>query len=364
MKNVAVFFGGASLEHDVSVITGVLTANSLDHRLYNPVPIYVDNDGVWYTGELLDLDNYKKLNYKRLKKVTFVAGENVLYVVKGKSLKPYLTISVAINCMHGERGEDGSLAGLLNLQEIPLLSPNVTSSAISMDKGITKLALKGINVPSLDYVIIKSGLGLKNVKLPFEYPVIVKPISGGSSIGIKKAKDLSEFENAVNFSLRFGDRVIVEPCLEDFTEINCAGYRNSAGKIIVSECERPIGASEVLSFQDKYESGKREFPANISKKDSDKIKLYTEKVYRELGFSGTVRIDYFLKEGKIYLNEINSVPGSLAYYLFCDTLREFTDLLTDMIKRAEREHAVKSTLVRKYNSGILTLAGGKSAKKL
>lgn len=364
MKNVAVFFGGASLEHDVSVITGVLTANSLDKRLYNSIPVYVDYSGEWFTGDLLDLDNYKDLNHKKLKKVTLLAGSKDLYAQKGKKLKKLHTIAVAVNCMHGERGEDGSLAGVLSMHEIPLASAGLVSSGISMDKGVTKIALKGLGVPALDSVIIKSGTGLNKIKLPFDYPVIVKPISGGSSIGIKKAKDFKEFEDAVNYSLRYGDRAIVEPCLENFIEINCAGYCGADGKINVSLCERPIGADEILSFTDKYENGKREFPANIDSKISKKIRFITEKVYSELGFSGTVRIDYFVKNDKIYLNEINSVPGSLAYYLFCDTLREFSDLLTDIIRRAEREYAKKSTLKRKFGSQILSLAGGKSSKRL
>ncbi|MBQ6980737.1 MAG: ATP-grasp domain-containing protein [Clostridia bacterium] len=362
MKSIAVFFGGVSVEHDVSVITGVLTCNSLD-KSYSCVPIYVDRTGEWFTGEsLLDPDNFTRLDYKKLTRVSLISGSNVLYAVRGKKFKQLCVISAAINCMHGERGEDGSLAGVLKMSGIANASSDVYPSALAMDKTLTKRALKGI-VKTLPYVFTESVKQIEEMALPFDYPVIVKPVFGGSSIGVKIAENKDELSRAVGYALRFGKRVIVEPCLKDFTEINCAAYKNVSG-IKVSECEMPVRRTDYLTFADKYESGKRVFPADIPQKISDKIKKITEKVYDIFGFNGVIRIDYFLKDDTVYLNEINSVPGSLAYYLFSDTLAGFTEMLDELLEVARINFAEDNTVKKTYDSGILSSVGSKSAKHL
>lgn len=364
MKNVLVLFGGKSVEHDVSVITGVMTANCLNIEKYNVFPVLVTENGDWVTGsQLLDIDEYKTLDYKKLTKVTLKNGCNVLYKIKGKRLKEIAPIYVAINCMHGGDGENGSIAGLLATCNIPLASPNVLSSAISMDKQFTKIFLKGLGIKSLEGKSVKSMAMAEHIKDQLSYPVIVKPNLLGSSIGISKVEDKERLTSAVAFSLKYGESAIIEPCLENFIEINCAVYRNQKGELIVSECEQPIGASEVLSFGDKYENGKRIFPANISKKLSNKIKRTTKLVYDKCAFSGIIRIDYFIKDGQIYLNEINSIPGSLAYYLFCNTLSEFSKLLDQLIGVAVSEYCKKSTYLTLYRSKILNTGGIKGAKK-
>ena len=364
MKNIAVFFGGVSVEHDVSVITGVLTLNSISKTYYNAVPVYVDSDGKWYTGEVLcDVDFYKSIDYKKIKPVTIVSGVNKLYTVKGRRLKELCTLSVGINCMHGERGEDGSLSGLLKMCGVPLASPDILSSAISMDKYVTKTVLKGLGVKTLPCVIFKDN-NFEEIEEKLNYPVIVKPSKLGSSIGIKKATNREELKFAINYAKRFGEKIIVERCLENFTEINCAVYKGADGKIKTSECERPVGKDEFLSFDDKYSCGGREFPANIPEEISGKIKTIAEKVYRELDFTGVIRIDFMISGKSVYLNEINSVPGSLAYYLFCDTLKEFSKMLTEMISLSEKNFAIDMTLQKKFNSSVLNITGGKSSKRL
>ena len=362
MKSIAVFFGGVSVEHDISVITGVLTCNSLD-KTYNIVPVYVDTTGEWFTGEsLFDPDNFNNLNYKKLTKVTFMFGSNRLYAVCGKKLKELCAVSCAINCLHGERGEDGSLAGVLKMCNIASASSDIYPSALAMDKELTKRALKGIaNV--LPFVTVKSVKEAEEKCLPFDYPVIVKPVLGGSSIGIKIADNKEELSRAVGYSLRFGKRVMIEPCISGFNEINCAAYLTIDG-VKVSECEMPVRRTDYLTFADKYESGKRIFPADIPEKISDKIKKITETVYKTFSFTGVIRIDYFLKDGKVYLNEINSVPGSLAYYLFSDTTKGFTEMLNQMIEVAGINFAEENTIKKSYDSGILHSLGVKSAKRL
>lgn len=358
MKNIAVFFGGTTVEHDVSVITGVLTLNSLNKSVYSPVPIYVHKDGTFYTGdELFDIENYKALNFKKLKKAAFFSGDRTVYSVKGKKIKPVCILAAAINCLHGERGEDGAISGLCGLSGIPLASPDILSSAVSMDKCATKIFLKGINVPTIQYVKIEKAADVKSAE-KLGFPLIIKPARSGSSFGIRKVVKKDDLYSAYAYALKFDDKIIAERCAENFIEINCAAYFNGE-KIIVSECEQPKGGGDILSFADKYKDGERVFPAKIDKELSDTIKKYTAKVYAALGFSGIIRIDYIIENKKIYLNEINSVPGSLAYYLFTKTTKEFGKILQTLIETAEKEFNRRSTLEREFKSEILDVKGAK-----
>ncbi|MBR5899881.1 MAG: ATP-grasp domain-containing protein [Clostridia bacterium] len=365
MKFVAVFFGGQSIEHDVSIITGALTVNALDKDRYVGVPIYVSHEGDWYTGEKLkDVDGYKNLNLKKLTKVTLVCGSNVLYAVKNKRLKPLCTISAGVNCMHGERGEDGSLAGLLNLSGIPLASPPAFASSTAISKTNSKIFLKGAGIKVLPSVSVTDISQTDAVTKKLNFPLFVKPDCGGSSIGVGRADDENGLKEALSVAFRYGERVIVEPFVKDFIEINCACYF-ADGRYVVSECEKPIKTSEYLSFGDKYCEGQREFPARIGEGVSQRIRSITKKVYQKLDARGVIRIDYMLIDGEIYLNEINTVPGSLAYYLFADTLSGFSIMLNDLILEAERRMAKSQTVIKKFSSSIITgLSGSKGAKRL
>lgn len=363
MKKIGIVFGGTSVEHDVSVITGVMISNTLNKEKFDAVPIYVDKDGKWFTGEeLLNVENYKDLQYKRLTQVSFIEGDSTLYFVKGKKIKPYCVLSACINCLHGERGEDGALCGILNMCKVPLASPDILPSAISINKAVSKIVFKGLNVKTLPCFKIKNIDDIDKIKEKLVFPVIVKPNKLGSSIGIKKADDINELYAFVLEALRYDDTAIVEKCLSNFTEINCAAYSGVDKKTVVSLCERPVGKEEILSFSDKYQGGDREFPAKIPIKLSNKIQAITKKVYEELEFTGVIRIDYFIIDGEVYLNEINAVPGSLAYYLFKDTLKEFSFILEEEIKRAEKDYALSTTLKKEFKSSILDIKGIKGGK--
>lgn len=364
MKNILVFFGGESVEHDVSIITGVLTLNSIDREKYNAIPVFVDKDKKLYTGEILhDIDNYSNLDRKELKRVVLVQGESKLYQIKKSKLKFLFDIALAVNCMHGVGGEDGSLVGLLSSSGIGVCSPDILSSSVCMSKSFTKIFLKGIGVKRLPYLTASGIKDVDKIKGKVKYPVIIKPDLLGSSIGISVAKDLSELKCGVLNGLRYGSKVIIEPMLTDFIEINCAVYRKEDGSISVSECERPIKRLDVLSFKDKYENGKRVFPADIDPKISQEIKDITLKVYDALDFEGVIRIDYMIDgKGEIYLNEINTVPGSLAYYLFGDTLKSFTGMLNEMMGRGLKVQNQSLTYIKSYNSGILKPFGAKGLK--
>lgn len=375
MKNVLVFFGGKSCEHDVSIITGVLTVNSINKELFNAIPIYVDKNGEWYTAEVLkDIEWYKSKNLSKLTKVTLISGNDTLYSVHKNKIKPILKIAVAINCIHGLNGEDGVLAGYLKMCNIPFASPDLFASSLSIDKDFTKVFLSGIGVDKLPCVRLfkdsyyqKKQSTIKMLEKKFSYPVIVKPCNLGSSIGIKIAKTEDELIPAIDKAFNYDDKIIIEKAISNFKEINCAAYK-SGDKIVLSECEEPISADEILSFNDKYvgsKSGSRKnFPADIPKELSQKIKSITEKVYRKGDFTGVIRIDYMVLESKIYLNEINSVPGSLAYYLFCDSVKDFSNMLTELLNEGIKKQILKNNRNYNFNSNILTdikgVKGGKT----
>ena len=373
MKNILVFFGGKSVEHDISIITGVLCLNSIDKLKFNPIPVYVDESGVWYTGdELFDIGNYKNKSFKKLKKVTLIPNDNGLYAIATRKIKKLYNIACAINCLHGVNGEDGCIIGALKIASIPFASPDLFGSSLAIDKDYTKIFLSGINVDRLPYVRIfrqayyeKKETAIKLIERRFSYPVIVKPATLGSSIGIGVAKNKDELYNSLNSAFNYDDKVIVEKELSGFTEINCSAYK-SGDKIIVSECEEPITKNQILSFQDKYQGYKtgsnRKMPADISKSVRDKIRSVTEKIYRKADFIGVIRIDYILYENKIYVNEINTVPGSLAYYLFSDTLKGFSDMLTSLINEGIKKHLNYKDRNFTFKSSVLRGFDGKSGK--
>ena len=369
MKNILVFFGGVSCEHEVSVITGVMTANCLSAKA-RVFPIYADTEGRWHTGESLkDLSWYKTRDFKTVCEVTVLPGDNALYALKHGRLKIICKADAAINCMHGVNGEDGTLAGVMRLSKIAFASPGLFPSSVAMDKYFTKLALKGIGVDCLPYVklnrtnyIKKRDLAAKYVSKTLGFPVIIKPANLGSSIGISVAKDKTSFWRALDKAFLYDDKVIVEKALTDFREINCACIKIGE-KYLVSECEEPKLSGDILSFADKY-SGKTQsvFPAAIDEKISRRIKDVTSYVYRKLDFTGAVRIDFILCGEKIYVNEINSVPGSLAYYLFVDSTEKFCELLLESTECAIEDEIDRENNVYTYSSGILNADSAKIRK--
>lgn len=368
MKKIIVIFGGVSPEHDVSIITGCLAANSLDKEKFTPIPVYVNKKGEWFTGEALkNLAFFKNYNERKLVRVTLIPGENFLYRYRGG--KRLYAVAGAVNCMHGGNGENGTIGGLFDLSGIPCTSYGVFSLALSMDKVHTKTALKGLGVKTVEYEkLYRNDFHkdredtVKKLVTALKFPMIVKPATCGSSVGISVAKDYKGLDSALNLAFRYANKVIVEKYVEDFYEINCAAYRKN-GKILISELEKPIHKRDILTFEDKYTSNVksgmayREFPADVPTKIRNKIRSITEKVYDELELSSIVRIDYIVSDETVYLNEINAVPGSLAYYLFFDRIAGITDLLTDLLEDSFKNYLSKRLTENEYSSDVLTFNG-------
>lgn len=332
---IAVIFGGKSCEHDISVSTGRMVSAALKHKV---VPIYIDYDGTFYSGKALENGN---IDVSKLKKVHFMPNDKAVYC--GKKAICYL--DAAIICLHGLNGEDGTVSGLLQLSGIPFVGPTVSAAAAALDKSMMKKLFTALGFKITPYFVtdkyefISDSVAISVKAEQIGFPLIVKPVSLGSSIGIQIAKDNAELMSALSAAFEWDVRAVVESALTDFEEYNCAvmGY---GGEYYVSEVEQPIGWKEFLSYSDKYGRGLkqgRKFPAPIDNELRDKIRAVALESYKGLDCTGIARVDFMFKDGELYINEINTVPGSLAYYLFSDKF-SFSALLDKLVEFAVKRY--------------------------
>ena len=408
MIKVGVFFGGKSVEHEISVITMNQAINSLNPEKYEIIPIYIAKDGVMYTGDdLLDLYSFRDMEVllKRCYKVAVVNTGKEVQVVRcpapiiGKRVLN--TIDVAFPIVHGTNCEDGTVAGFINLLGLPYVGPDIMGSSIGMDKIMQKKVLRESGLPvvdfvdfySMDYIKDEEKI-LKEIEEKLEYPVIVKPGNLGSSVGIKKAKNKAELEEAIDFAMEFADRVIVEQAVTDLKEINCAIIGNLS-ESETSICEEPIFCDEILSYTDKYigdgktkggtissgaktgsaklggakagsKGGAQQFtnkkiPADLSKEKTEEIQKMAQEVFKVLGCNGVSRIDFLVDNdtNDVYVNEINTIPGALSYYLWEATGKSFSEEIDDLVQLALKRKRERENLVFSYDQNILALNGSK-----
>ncbi len=357
MKNVAIIFGGVSQEHDVSIITAKQVYESIDRSKYNILLIYIDRNNVWHYAEKFDIKDFV---YKsdRLQVVSLVSGDKTLYRKKGKTFKPYKSIDIALLATHGGMGEDGALQAVLDGSGIVYCSSGRLSSAITMDKIVMKALFTTNNIPTARYISInkKTATAMvdKMIQNTIDYPVIVKPSGLGSSIGISVCKTDKDLDKALNLAYAYDQRVLIEQYIDGAREVNMAviGDQDTAE---LSQTEQPIGLQQILTFEDKYISNKkskgsqkRKMPADISSSEKQQIENISRQLFEIFGLSGVVRIDFLLsKDGTVLVNEINSLPGSLAFYLFKWSFRKHIDKL---IAIAEKSSVCNKVI---YKSKIL-----------
>lgn len=336
MENLHIIFGGASVEHDVSIVTALQTYNALKHK-YNITLLYCSKDNELYlTNKFIPADYIDK--DELLKKSKRVAIHNkAVYLVRKNKLKYLAAIDRVVNCCHGGIGENGSLNAVLNFNNVPTTSADFSASAICMDKHITKLVAEHLNIPIVPYIVISqnSRAGLDKIdNLGKRY--IVKPCGLGSSIGVVRS-DKEHLSENIDIVLHLDDKVLIEQEISPLVEYNCAVVRDGED-LIVSQIEQPINKSEILSFEDKYinTDKTRILPAEISDEKQAIIYEYTKRIYQYLNLNGVVRIDYLYdsEQDIIYLNEINTIPGSMAYYLFEGIGISYVHLMDILIKNA------------------------------
>ena len=380
---VGVIFGGRSVEHDVSIVTGTQFIENMDRTKYEVIPIYIAKNGIWYTGDaLLDVNIYKNFNAqdKRLVKayISPVPGEGLVQeTVSGFFAKrKQISLHAAVLAMHGMHGEDGALQGLLELADIPYTSPGLVGSSVGMDKIVMKDFFAGMGLPVLESIhFLRSDDRtqiIEKIEKALSYPVYVKPANLGSSIGISKATDRASLENSIVVAAAYDKRILVEKCVTDITEINCS-CRGHGKDVQVSVCEQPISWHDFLSFDDKYLRGKssagmksldRIIPAPVGEDVTNQIQDMTAHVFKELDCKGVVRIDYIYdnSEHRLYINEINTIPGSFSFYLWEPTGLSYKALIDSLIQNAIDARAEKNASVFAYDSNILSKAGKRGTK--
>lgn len=339
MKKLCVIFGCESSEHDISIITGMQLAKNF--YTIELEKIYMGLDNKFYLAT--NVDDLKFFEDKEKIKLTEIIFYSGAVYKKGIILKKLFDVECVINCCHGGVGEQGDLAGFFEVNKIKCTSANSLSSHIAMDKNLTKELVKDI-VPTVKGVkVTKSNFveTAKQIDDSFPFDLIVKPNSLGSSIGVK-ACNIENYKNQIEAIFTLGDDALVEERVVEIEEYNQACYKSKDG-LVLSAIEHPISKHEFLTFEDKYKTqnktkGKdREIPANISAEIEEQIINYTSKIYERLGMNGVVRIDYIFDKATntLYFNEINTIPGSMAFYLFEPLGIDYITLVENLIENAE-----------------------------
>jgi D-alanine-D-alanine ligase len=380
------------VEHEISVISALQAIAALDSDKYEATPVYITKQGRWYTGpELLESDNYrdiKRLTKRSTEVYLLPEGGNYRLYKKRKPLFGagiVAELDIALPVLHGTGGEDGCFQGLLELTGIPYVGCGVLASALGMDKIAMKMMLGQSGIPVVDYVwFTDKQWGRERDKLlsavegKMDYPVIVKPANLGSSVGISRATDREELLAAVATAQQYSSRILVERMVEQLREINCS-VLGSADDHNTSVCEEPLRSGEILSYADKYMSGgkgsksskgmqstKRRIPADLPQETSEEIRRLAGETFRVLGCEGVSRVDFLVDErsDKIYVNEINTIPGSLSFYLWEATgfpFSELMDILVNQALRRSREGELKTV---SYEANIFNMGGSGKGGKL
>lgn len=387
---LALLFGGKSVEHEISIISALQAAQSLDCEKYDVLPIYISKDGVMYYGEKTgDIEAYKDI--KKLiagsRQVSLVRNGNRVELIKHPAKrfeKPFIDyVDIAFPVVHGTNVEDGTVAGYINMLGIPCVGCDVLSSALGMDKYAQKAVFKESGIPVLDCLVFRSDEFdndedecMRKVEMGIGYPVIIKPVNLGSSVGIAKADDRKKLMSAMADAFKYADKILIERAITNLTEINCSVIGNSH-TAEASVCERPLNSDEILSYEDKYLGGsksskgmastKRIIPADISNEHTVLIQELAVKAFKALGCCGVSRIDFMIDNdsGKVYLNEINTIPGSLSFYLWEPKGVKYSQLLDRIISLALEAHRNKSKITYAFDTNVLSgisLGGTKGAK--
>lgn len=390
-KRVAIMFGGKSVEHEVSVISGIQAVLNMDTDKYDVIPVYMTKNNEMYVGdEIGKIESYKDINgllEKSQRVIMINDGDKVRlisYPIKKFGKNADIVLDVAFPVVHGTNVEDGTLQGYLKTLGIPFVGCDVTASAIGMDKYITKAVLRENNIPVLDAKLFTMAdyenldVLVNSIEETLGYPVIIKPVNLGSSVGISVAKSRIELVNSLDDAFKYSTKVLAEHAITRLREINCSvlGDENEA---IASECEEPLHSDEILSYEDKYVSNakgsgskgmasvSRKIPAELSNEKREEVRELAVKAFKKLGCNGVARIDFMIDEenDKLYFNEINTIPGSLAFYLWEPVGISYKDLLDRMIQLSLKRLRTEENLTFTFDTNILnsaSLGGSKGGK--
>lgn len=399
---VGVIFGGESVEHEVSVISAMQAMNKLDQDKYDIIPIYITKDREWYTGEMLkDIEVYQDLSLiKKYGKNVVLYYRNGAFVLQKKSFpKSIVTdIDIVLPIVHGTNVEDGGLQGYLQTVGVPFVGSDVYASVVGQDKVFMKDIWKNANLPMTNYVWFydidykqDSESVLEKVE-KLDYPVIVKPASTGSSVGISVCSNREELVDAIDDAIQYDKKILVEEVVQNLKEVNIAVMGNYERQK-VSEIEEVLSGHKFLTYADKYVGGgkgklkgvkapmkttskgmasaNRKLPTDLPDKLRKEVEEIAVEAFKVLGSSGNSRIDFLIDEktNKVYINEINSIPGSLAFYLWEAKGVDFSSVLDEMInigikdykKRVSKTHSFETNILQGFaaHGGVKGLKGMK-----
>ncbi|MFR7674091.1 MAG: D-alanine--D-alanine ligase family protein [Clostridia bacterium] len=402
---VGVIFGGESAEHEVSIISAIQAINKMNEEKYDIIPIYITKDRQWYTGAMLkDIDSYQDLSLikKYATNVVLVEKNNRFILQKKKGLfkREVAEIDIAFPIVHGTNVEDGVLQGYLQTIGIPFVGPNTYAGVVGQDKVFMKAIFEKEDLPLSKYVWFydseyktdKDEVLKKISKL--KYPLIVKPATTGSSIGISYAEDEAKLCESIDDAINYDTKILVEEVVENLKEVNISVLGNYEHQKL-SVIEEVNGHNKFLTYEDKYIGGgktkakfgvksvpsckgskgmlsaSRKIPADLSDKLKEEVETVAKKAFKALGSSGCCRIDFLIdsKKNKVYVNEINSIPGSLAFYLWEPLGKDYTELLDDMINIGIKDYKKRSSKTYTFDTNILqgfannSLKGGKTKLK-
>lgn len=391
-NNVAVFFGGRSVEHEISVISALQAIAAFDKEKYNVIPVYISKQGRWYTSPLLlDVKNYRDMKglTQRCTEVMMRPefGDYNLYKTTNgffeKRHPVVATLHAVLPVLHGTNGEDGIFEGVLETIGIPYAGCNTLSSANGMDKITMKMILRESGIPVVNYVwftdrqwFAQKESIIEKVEKELGYPVIVKPANLGSSVGIGKAADRQQLIERINYAEKFSQRIIVEHMIEKLKEINCSVLGN-ADENIASVCEEPVKTGDILSYEDKYmggsksakgsgmQSSERRVPAQIPEEMSERIRNMSRDTFRVLSCHGVSRIDVMIdeKDNQVYVNEINTIPGSLSFYLWEASGIKFPQLIDRLMELAFERKRRADMKTFSFDQNIFAMGGGTKGAK-
>jgi D-alanine-D-alanine ligase len=388
---VGVAFGGRSVEHDVSIITGLQALGVLEER-HAPVPIYIARSGRWYTGEALrELSVYQQdggdpdaeevnfdLHNGRLLRASGGGGS----LLRGRRSPESIELDVVVLATHGTQGEDGCLQGALELARLPYVGPPVGAAAAAMDKVMTKAILEQAGLPALDYLALRrdewdgdKGAVLERVREGLDFPLYVKPASLGSSVGVSRCTSDAELSEALELGFELDRSCLVEPSVEGGIEVNCAVIGRPGVNPRASLCEQPVAAESFLSFEDKYMAGaksegmkgaQRLIPAPLPEALTAQVQDLAKRAFTAFGCAGVTRID-FLIDGlqRVYVNELNTIPGSFSFYLWEPAGLPFVELTDELIDLAIADHREKLRTTTVFSTNLLAqrASGAKTGEK-
>ena len=383
---LGVMYGGVSVEHEVSIISAVQAMHAINKDKYEIIPIYMGKDRTWYTGAMLtDIEVYKDFEdlKKYATKVVLINKDGKFCLESQGLFKRIVTdIDIVFPIVHGNGVEDGTLAGYLETIGVPFVGPKVLGSSLGQDKIVMKQVFASENIPYVkyewfyDYEYNNNAKEIEDRIKKLGYPVIVKPATLGSSVGINVVKDETKLKAAILDAISYDNKVIVEKMVENLVEVNCSVLGNYEYQE-TSVIEEVISSDEFLTYNDKYVGGgkgtkskgmastDRIIPARIDEKMAKEVSELAKKVFRSLNLSGICRVDFLIdkKTKKVYVNEPNTIPGSLAFYLWEPINKEYDELLDEAITLAIKEYKNMETKTSSFETNILSNFGGTKGLK-